>query len=103
MQEFENQLDRWIDVTWDIGENATELYPARIKVVALNEPGSLARIATIMGAEGANIDKIQMLTRARDYTEMLFDVEVMDLKHLTDILNGGKALAVVSEAKRVLS
>jgi GTP diphosphokinase / guanosine-3',5'-bis(diphosphate) 3'-diphosphatase len=102
LQEFENQLDRWIDVTWDIGESATELFPARIKVVALNEPGSLARIATIMGAEGANIDKVQMVTRARDYTEMVFDVEVMDLKHLNDILNGVKALTVVSEAHRIL-
>jgi GTP diphosphokinase / guanosine-3',5'-bis(diphosphate) 3'-diphosphatase len=102
LQEFEKQLDRWIDVAWDIGENTTELFPARIKVVALNEPGSLARIATIIGAEGANIDKVQMITRARDYTEMLIDVEVMDLKHLTDILNGVKALSQVSEATRVL-
>ena len=103
LQAFEDQLDRWIDVTWDIGEGATELFPARIRVVALNEPGSLGRIATIVGAEGANIDKLQMVTRARDYTEMLIDIEVMDMKHLTDILNGVKSLNVVSEANRVLS
>ncbi len=103
LQAFENQLDRWIDVTWDIGENATDLFPARVRVVALNEPGTLGRIASIAGAEGANIDKLQMVTRARDYTEMLIDIEVMDLKHLTDILNGVKALSVVSEASRVLS
>ena len=35
LQEFEDQLNRWIDVTWDIGEGATELFPARIRVVAL--------------------------------------------------------------------
>ena len=102
LQEFEDQLDRWIDVTWDIGEGATELFPARIRVVALNEPGSLGRIASIIGAEGANIDKLQMVTRARDYTEMVIDIEVMDLKHLTDILNGVKSLNAVSEANRVL-
>jgi (p)ppGpp synthase/HD superfamily hydrolase len=101
LQEFEDQLDRWIDVTWDIGEGATELFPARIRVVALNEPGSLGRIASIIGAEGANIDKLQMVTRARDYTEMVIDIEVMDLKHLTDILNGVKSLNAVSEANRV--
>ncbi len=103
LRAFEDQLDRWIDVTWDIGEGATELFPARIRVVALNEPGSLGRIATIIGAEGANIDKLQMITRERDYTEMLIDIEVMDLKHLTDILNEVKSLNVVSEASRVLS
>ena len=27
LRAFEDQLDRWIDVTWDIGEGATELFP----------------------------------------------------------------------------
>ncbi len=103
LRAFEDQLDRWIDVTWDIQEGATELFPARIRVVALNEPGSLGRVATIIGAEGANIDKLQMVTRARDYTEMLIDIEVLDLKHLTDILNGIKSQNVVSKAHRVLA
>jgi guanosine-3',5'-bis(diphosphate) 3'-pyrophosphohydrolase len=43
-----------------------------------------------------------MVTRARDYTEMVIDIEVMDLKHLTDILNGVKSLNAVSDANRVL-
>ncbi len=103
LRAFEDQLDRWIDVTWDIHEGATELFPARMRVVALNEPGTLGRIASIIGGERANIDKLQMVNRARDYTEMLIDIEVLDLKHLTDILNGVKNLNVVSEASRVLT
>ncbi len=103
LRAFEEQLDRWIDVTWDIQEGATELFPARIRVVAVNEPGSLGRVASIIGGERANIDKLQMVNRARDYTEMLIDIEVLDLKHLTDILNGVKNLNVVSDASRVLA
>ncbi len=100
LREFEDQLDRWIDVTWDIEEGATQLFPARIKVTALNEPGSLGKIASVIGAEGGNIDKLRMITRARDYTEMLIDVEVLDLKHLTDLINGVKHLSVVSAISR---
>ncbi len=103
LRAFEDQLDRWIDVTWDIKEGATELFPARIQVTAVNEPGSLGRIASVIGAAGANIDKLQMVNRARDYTEMMIDIEVLDLKHLTDMLNGVKSLNVVSAASRVLS
>ncbi|MFY9875178.1 MAG: bifunctional (p)ppGpp synthetase/guanosine-3',5'-bis(diphosphate) 3'-pyrophosphohydrolase, partial [Rhodomicrobium sp.] len=88
LRDYEDQLDRWIDVTWDIREGATELFPARIQVTAVNEPGSLGKIASIIGAAGANIDRLQMVTRGHDYTEMLVDVEVLDLKHLTDMLNG---------------
>jgi RelA/SpoT family (p)ppGpp synthetase len=103
LRDYEDQLDRWIDVTWDIKEGATELFPARIKVTALNEPGSLGKIASEIGAAGANIDKLQMVNRERDYTEMLIDVEVLDLKHLTDMVNGVKNLGVVTAANRVLT
>ncbi|MGA7326774.1 MAG: bifunctional (p)ppGpp synthetase/guanosine-3',5'-bis(diphosphate) 3'-pyrophosphohydrolase [Rhodomicrobium sp.] len=103
LRAFEDQLERWIDVTWDIQEGATELFPARIRVVALNEPGSLGRIASLIGEEGGNIDKLQMVKRQRDYTEMMIDVEVLDLKHLNDIVNGVKNLDAVSEANRVLA
>jgi len=103
LRDYEDQLDRWIDVTWDIKEGATELFPARIQVVAVNEPGSLGKIASVIGAAGANIDKLQMVNRGHDYTEMLIDVEVLDLKHLTDMLNGVKNLNVVSSASRILT
>lgn len=102
LKEFDDQLDRWIDVTWDIEEGSAERFPARIRVTALNEPGSLAQIATIIGASDGNIDKLSMLTRAKDYTEMSIDIEVLDLKHLTDIINGVKNLEVVSSIIRVM-
>ncbi len=103
LRDYEEQLDRWIDVTWDIREGAIELFPARIQVTAVNEPGSLGKIASVIGAAGANIDKLQMINRGHDYTEMMIDVEVLDLKHLTDMLNGVKNLNVVSSASRILS
>ena len=103
LRAYEDQLDSWIDVTWDINEGATELFPARIQVTAVNEPGSLGRIASVIGAAGANIDKLQMVNRGHDYTEMMIDVEVLDLKHLTDMLNGVKNLNVVSSASRILT
>jgi len=103
LRAYEDQLDSWIDVTWDINEGATELFPVRIQVTAVNEPGSLGRIASVIGAAGANIDKLQMINRGHDYTEMLIDVEVLDLKHLTDMLNGVKNLNVVSSASRILT
>ena len=71
--------------------------------MAVNEPGSLGRIASVIGAAGANIDKLQMVNRGHDYTEMLIDIEVLDLKHLTDMLNGVKNLNVVSSASRILT
>ena len=41
-----------------------------------------------------------MTNRVPDYTEMLIDLEVWDLKHLNDILAGLRAKDVVSSAAR---
>ncbi len=95
--------DRWIDVTWDIDEASKERFPVQIKVTAVNEPGSLAKIAGIIGDKNGNIDKLQMTGRREDYTDMLIDVEVWDLKHLRDILAGVKGLSSVNSVQRVLS
>jgi guanosine-3',5'-bis(diphosphate) 3'-pyrophosphohydrolase len=95
--------DRWIDVTWDIDEGSKELFPAQIKVTAVNEPGSLAKIASVIGNAGGNIDKLQMAGRHEDYTDMVIDVEVWDTKHLRDILRGLKSLTAVNAVERVPS
>jgi len=41
------------------------------------------------------------MKRGPDYTEMLIDLEVLDLKHLNEILAGLRAKDVVSSATRV--
>ena len=93
--------DRWIDVTWDIDEGAHERFPAQVKVTAVNEPGSLAKIAAVIGDTSGNIDRLQMIGRREDFTDMLIDLEVWDLKHLRDIMAGLKGLSAVNSVERV--
>jgi GTP diphosphokinase / guanosine-3',5'-bis(diphosphate) 3'-diphosphatase len=99
---FDDQLDRWLDVTWDIEEGATERFPAQVIVTAINEPGTLAQIASVIGETDGNIDRLQMTGKASDYTVMLIDLEVWDLKHLNDIIGKVNGLRVVSSVRRVL-
>jgi guanosine-3',5'-bis(diphosphate) 3'-pyrophosphohydrolase len=98
LKEFEHE--RWIDVTWDIDPDNPERFPAKIVVTALNEPGSLAQIAQVIGESDGNIDNVRMLRRAPDFTEMLIELEVWDLDHLTLIVGGLKSKAVVSRVER---
>ena len=102
LKDFDEEPERWIDVTWDIDEDNPQRFPAAIAVTALNEPGSLAQVATVIGEADGNIDNIKMTNRVPDYTEMRIDLEVWDLKHLNDILAGLKAKEVVSSASRVI-
>jgi (p)ppGpp synthase/HD superfamily hydrolase len=100
LKAFDEEPERWIDVTWDIDEDNPQRFPAKLAVTALNEPGSLAQVATVIGEADGNIDNIKMTNRVADYTEMLIDLEVWDLKHLNDIIAGLRAKDVVSSAAR---
>jgi GTP pyrophosphokinase len=98
LKDFEHE--RWIDVTWDIDAEAPDRFPARIVVTALNEPGTLAQIAQVIGADDGNIDNLRMIRRGTDFTEMLIEVEVWNLAHLNRIIHGLKSKSVVSQAER---
>lgn len=98
---YDDQPERWIDVRWDIDETMHERFPARISVSAINSPGSLAEIAQIVAANDANIHNLSMVRTAPDFTEMIIDVEVWDLKHLNRIISQLKESASVSGAQRV--
>jgi guanosine-3',5'-bis(diphosphate) 3'-pyrophosphohydrolase len=99
LKDFEHE--RWIDVTWDIDPDNPERFPAKIVVTALNEPGTLAQIAQVIGEADGNIDNVRMVRRAKDFTEIQIELEVWDLDHLTQIITGLKGKAVVSSVERL--
>ena len=98
---FDDQPERWVDVRWDIDEGMKERFPARISVTAINAPGSLAEIAQVIATNDANIHMLSMVRTAPDFTEMLVDLEVWDLKHLNRLLSQLKENSAVSGVRRV--
>ena len=101
LSEFEDHPERWLDVRWDSEERVPRRFPARISVQSVNEPGSLANIAQVIAEHDGNIDNIHMTRRAPDFTDVLIDLEVYDLKHLTAILAQLRAKPMVAKAERV--
>jgi guanosine-3',5'-bis(diphosphate) 3'-pyrophosphohydrolase len=101
LSEFEDKPERWLDVRWDADEATPRRFPARVAVQTANEPGSLAQIAQVIAEHDGNIDNIRMTRRAPDFTDVLIDLEVYDLKHLTSILAQLRAKPMVAKAERV--
>ena len=67
----------------------------------MNEPGSLAQVTQVIAEHDGNIDNIRMTRKAPDFTQVLIDLEVYDLKHLTSIISQLRAKSVVAKADRV--
>ncbi|PAY04948.1 bifunctional (p)ppGpp synthetase/guanosine-3',5'-bis(diphosphate) 3'-pyrophosphohydrolase [Bradyrhizobium sp. UFLA03-84] len=101
LKDFEEEPERWLDVRWDIDETMPQRFPARILIHNVNEPGSLAQIATVIAEHDGNIDNIHMSRQSPDFTELTIDLEVYDLKHLLAIIAQLRAKAVVAKVERV--
>lgn len=101
LMKFDEEPARWLDVQWDVNPASNERFPACLFVSMTNEPGSLAKVANIIGETDGNIDNIKMTKRADDFTEMMIDLEVWDLKHLMRIINEVRALKMVSQVDRI--
>ncbi|MGO9356618.1 MAG: RelA/SpoT family protein [Xanthobacteraceae bacterium] len=101
LKDFEEEPERWLDVRWDVDDGNPRRFPARLFVQNVNEPGSLAQIATVIAEHDGNIDNISMSRRSPDFTELTIDLEVYDLKHLSAIIAQLRAKAVVARVERV--
>lgn len=101
LQNYDDEPERWLDVRWDIAEDTNDRFPAKIRVHAMNEPGTLAQIAQIIGDNDGNIDNLRMSERAQDFHVMEIELEVWNLKHLNAIISQIKTRPVISHVERV--
>ncbi len=99
---YDDQPELWLDVRWDVEPGSRELFPARVVATAANEPGALGALASLIGETGANIDNIAFTAHSHDFREMTFDLEVSDLKHLSEIMTRLRASPRVSKVERVV-
>ncbi|MDE1991285.1 MAG: bifunctional (p)ppGpp synthetase/guanosine-3',5'-bis(diphosphate) 3'-pyrophosphohydrolase [Rhizobiaceae bacterium] len=101
LQHFDDQPERWIDVRWDLDEANKSRFTARILINALNEPGTLARVAQTVADIDVNIRVLNTVRVAADFTEMALDVEVWDLRQLNQLLVQLKELDCIATVKRL--
>ena len=90
----------WLDVAWDRDAGEAKLHVGRLKVTVANAPGSLSSLATVIAKDRGNISNLKITNRALDYFDMLIDVEVQDLKHLTNIIAALRATPAISSVER---
>ncbi|WP_136658642.1 bifunctional (p)ppGpp synthetase/guanosine-3',5'-bis(diphosphate) 3'-pyrophosphohydrolase [Nitratireductor sp. XY-223] len=101
LTQFDDEPERWIDVRWDIDEAGSKRFHSRISLNAINEPGTLAEVAQTIAASDTNIQTLSMVRVADDFTEMVVDLEVWDLKHLNKLIGALKKLSCISTVSRL--
>jgi GTP pyrophosphokinase len=100
LEAFADTPERWIDVSWDADGENTPAQVGRVQLTVLNEPGSLGSLTTVIAKNHGNISNLKITNRAPQFFEMVIDVEVRDVRHLTDIIAALRATPAVNSADR---
>ncbi|WP_169545245.1 RelA/SpoT family protein [Sneathiella aquimaris] len=100
LEQFAEVPERWLDVSWQTEGHESEQLIGRMNVVMANEPGALSSITSTIAANNGNINNLVISNRSEDFFEMRIDVQVRDVKHLTNIMAALRADPVISSVER---
>ena len=102
LEEFIDTPERWIDVSWDVGDGEGDgvAHVGRVQVTVLNEPGSLGSLTTVIAKNEGNISNLKITNRTMQFFDILVDIEVRDVAHLVDIIAALRATPAVNSADR---
>lgn len=100
LAKMDDESDRWLDVKWQSSEQFPEMFTGQVKLVASNEMGALASITTVVAKTLGNISNLKLIEREQKFITMVIDIEVVDVRHLTNIITALRAIRIVSSVER---
>ena len=96
--EYRNHPDKWINIEW---EPDIEVHSqTSIIVEVTNQRGVLAKIASTIADEEANIIHLEMKDKDDRYTTLKFIVEVKNRQHLARIIRRVRSIKNVAQIGR---
>jgi GTP pyrophosphokinase/guanosine-3',5'-bis(diphosphate) 3'-pyrophosphohydrolase len=99
LEEFEDQLNRWVDLHWHTGRHAA-VNTVSLEVTIANDAGVLGRICTLIGEQKANISDLKFTERKPDFYRLIIDVDLRDVEHLHMVMTALEAETDVAQVSR---
>jgi GTP pyrophosphokinase len=101
LESFAHTPERWIDVGWDDAHGKEDAgLVGRLSVVLINQPNSFGALTTVIGKNGGNINNLKITNRTPEFFDVLVDVEVRDVRHLTNIIAALRASGSINSVER---
>ncbi|NIZ15525.1 bifunctional (p)ppGpp synthetase/guanosine-3',5'-bis(diphosphate) 3'-pyrophosphohydrolase [Phaeobacter sp. HF9A] len=85
LSEFEDQMERWVDVHWHSGAHPAA-YGTTLELTIGNDAGVLGRICTLIGEKKANISNLEFIDRKPDFYRLMINVELRDVEQLHSLI-----------------
>ncbi|WP_435257794.1 RelA/SpoT family protein [Thioclava sp. FR2] len=99
LAEFEDQTERWVDLSWHSGRHAA-VNTVTIELTIANDAGVLGRICTLIGEQKANISDLTFTDRKPDFYRLYIDADLRDVEHLHMVMTALEAETDVAQVSR---
>ncbi|MGK0297681.1 MAG: guanosine-3',5'-bis(diphosphate) 3'-pyrophosphohydrolase [Gammaproteobacteria bacterium] len=96
--EYRNHPEKWISAVWENGIESD--FQTHITIEVTNQRGMLAKLASTISEEDANIVHIEMKDRDDRYTTLKFIIEVSSRIHLARIMRKVRIIKSVARISR---
>jgi guanosine-3',5'-bis(diphosphate) 3'-pyrophosphohydrolase len=104
LQSFAATPERFLDVEWDDTlppqVRGGQAHAGRISVIATNERDLLPNISNAVTKHDGSVLNLRVVSRQQDFCEILLDVEVRDLRHLSTVMAGLRATSGITQVER---
>ncbi len=97
---FSATPERFIEVGWNLDALGGRAHAARVSVIAANEPAALADLSNSVAKHEGAVANLRIINRQQDFIEILVDVEVRDLLHLSKVIAGLRGVATIKSVER---
>ena len=105
LETFAATPERFIDVDWDANviarsDRKSGRFIGRVSVIASNSSGALAALTNAVAKQEGAISNLKVVHRQQDFFEALVDVEVRDVRHLSQVIAGLRGAAGIAQVER---
>jgi (p)ppGpp synthase/HD superfamily hydrolase len=88
-----------VDVAWD--DSFQGSFKAKLLIKALDSPGVLAKVATLIAQLDGNITKAEIAIFGDGQANLNLELSIRDVRHLDGILEGLGQIKEISSAERI--
>jgi GTP pyrophosphokinase len=106
LDSFAATPERFIDVGWEAAAlhdgraSRDSPFIGRISVIAANEPGALAALTNAIAKQDGTVSNLKIVNRQQEFIEILVDVDVRDLTHLSKVIAGLRGASGIKSVER---
>ncbi|MEO7027032.1 MAG: RelA/SpoT AH/RIS domain-containing protein, partial [Caulobacteraceae bacterium] len=97
---LEDEAASWRDLHWTAEAERGTLSGAGLRATIRDAPGVMGQACTIIGEAGGNIIGLSLRHRHTDFSDVEFDIEVRDARHVTHIAAALRACPSVETVER---